>query len=159
MARRILRSASQSTADLDTEVSEYLLNRSTRERASYHENKWKAKFMDLLEMMGEVLEGGHRVIHLNEPLVFSSYNAGGKMTERQVLGIRRTRRESTVLNADRVMKLLETKGMVAECTVTHTEIDEDAILAANFEGKITDEEMATLWDKTESFAFYLVEEV
>ena len=95
MTRRIRRPAPQSTADLDTEVSEYLLNRSTRERAAYHENKWKAKFMDLLEMMGEALEGGHRVLHLNEPLVFSSYNAGGKMTERQVLGIRRTRREST----------------------------------------------------------------
>ena len=49
--------------------------------------------------------------------------------------------------------------MVAECTVTHTEIDEDAILAANFEGRITDEEMAALWDKSESFAFYLVEDV
>ena len=39
------------------------------------------------------------------------------MTEKEVVGIRRVRRESTVLNADRVMKLLEDKDLVADCTV------------------------------------------
>ena len=116
--------------------------------------------MDLLAEAGEEEAGGHRVLRLDEPLVFSSYNAAGKMTEREVTGIRRVRRESTTLNAERAMELLDRKGkdMVAECTVTHVEIDEDAILAANFEGRITDEEMASLWDKSENHAFYLVEE-
>ena len=157
MARRRIRRPT-STADLDNEVAEYLLNRSTRERSTYHENTWKAKFMALLEEVGEAQEGGHRILRLNEPLTFASYGATGKMTEKEILGIRRVRRETTALNSERVMKLLEDKDMVADCTVTRTDIDEDAILAANFEGRITDEEMDALWDKTENFAFYLVEE-
>ena len=153
--RRTIR-RSQS-ADLDNEVAEYLLNRSTRERAEHQEKTWKAKFMALLEEVGEAQEGGHRVLPLNEPITFHSYKTG-KVKETEVTGIRRVRREVTALNTDRVMKLLEDKKMVAECTVTRTDIDEDAILAANFEGRITDEEMDALWDKTENFAFYLVEE-
>ena len=157
MTRRIRRPARQSV-ELDADVSEYLLNRSMRERATYQENRYKAQFMDLLAEAGEQQEGGHRVLRLDEPLVFSSYNAAGKMTEREVVGIRRVRRESTTLNPERVMALLESKEMVADCTVTHVEIDEDAVLAANFEGRISDEEMASLWDKSETFAFYLVED-
>jgi hypothetical protein len=156
MARRYRRSAPSST-DLDHDVSEYLLNRSTRERATIHENRYKAQFMDLLAEVGEVQEGGHRILLLNEPLVFHSYKTD-KVKEIEVTGIRRVRRETTALNPDRVMALLEAKNMVADCTVTRTEIDEDAVLAANFEGRITDEEMDSLWDKSENFAFYLVEE-
>ena len=154
MTRRVRRSSP--STDLDIEVSEYLLNRSMRERSTFHENKWKARFMDLLAEVGATQEGGHRVLMLNEPLVFASYS-GGKLKERNVTGIRRVRRESTVLNPDRVMKLLDAKDMVAECTTTEVVLNEDAILAANFEGRITDEEMDSLWDRTENHAFYLVE--
>ena len=156
MTRRIRRPST--AADLDNEVADYLLNRSMRERASYHEGKWKAKFMDLLAEIGALEGAGHRVIRLSEPLIFASYNAGGKMTEKEVVGIKSQRRETTVLNAERVMKLLEDKDMVEECTTTEVVLNEDAVLAANFEGKITDEEMASLWDTSESFAFYLVED-
>jgi hypothetical protein len=157
MARRIRRSAQQS-AELDSQVADYLLNRSMRERATFHENKYKAQFMDLLAEVGELQEGGHRVLMLDEPLVFSSYGASGRMTEKDVVGIRRVKRETTTLNAERVMKLLEAKDMVAECTTTEVVLNEDAVLAANFEGKISDEEMAALYDKSENYAFFLVEE-
>ena len=68
MPRKIRRPVPSSSTDLDTEVSDYLLNRSMRERSSYQESKWKAKFMDLLAEIGERQEGGHRVLRLNEPL-------------------------------------------------------------------------------------------
>jgi hypothetical protein len=154
-SRRIRRPSP--SADLDAEVGDYLLNRSMRERSSYHEGKWKAKFMDLLAEVG-VKEGEHRTLRLSEPLTFSSYNATGKMTEKEVVGIKRQRRETTTLNVERVMKLLDDKDLVADCTTTEVVLNEDAVLAANFEGKITDEEMASLWDTSETFAFYLVEE-
>ena len=112
---------------------------------------------DRLAEVGAAQEGGHRVLMLNEPLVFSSYGATGKMKEKEVTGIRRVRRESTTLNADRVMKLLEIKDMVAECTTTEVVLNEDAVLAANFEGRITDAEMDSLWDKSENYAFFLLE--
>lgn len=156
--RKIRRPAVPTAHDLDSEVSEYLLNRSARERSTAHENKLKAEFMALLAEVGEAQEGGHRVLLLNEPLTFASYSNTGKLTEKEVTGIRRVRRESTALDPEKVMALLEAKKLVEECTIVRRDIDEDAILAANFEGRITDAEMEACWNRTENFAFFLVEE-
>jgi len=158
MPRKIRRPAVPTAHDLDNEVSEYLLNRSARERATAHENRYKAEFMALLAEVGAPQEGGHRILNLNEPLTFASYNATGKLTEKQVTGIRRVRREVTALDADKVMALLERKGLVELCTETVRVVNEDAVLAANFDGTITDEEMEACWNRSENFAFYLVEE-
>ena len=37
-------------------------------------------------------------------------------------------------------------------------VDEDAILAANYAGKITDKELAALYYESSTFAFYLTED-
>ena len=37
-------------------------------------------------------------------------------------------------------------------------LNEDAVLAANYEGKISDEQLASLYDEHEQYAFYLVTE-
>ena len=36
-------------------------------------------------------------------------------------------------------------------------MDEDALLAAAYEGRITDAELKALYDESENYAFYLVE--
>lgn len=155
MATRSVR-RKKSTEDLDAQVSDYLLNRSTRERSAYHEDTYKRLFMALLEDTGVLQEGGHRILKLNEPVVFHSYK-GGKMKESEVTGIRRVRRGSTSLNEERVMAFLAKRKLVDRCTSQITVINEDAILAANFEGVISDDDLAKLYDESETFAFYLVE--
>lgn len=155
MPRKIRR---PKATDLDADVSDYLLNRSMRERSSFRENQYKAQFMALLEESGEQQEGGHRVLRLSEPILFSSYNTTGKVTEKDVVGIRRVRREATTLDAERAMALIKAKGLEAECTKTEVVLDEDAILAANFDEKISDAALATLYDTSPpTYAFYLVE--
>ena len=156
VARKIRRS--KSSIDLDAEVSDYLLYRSTQERSSFQEAKYKKRFMDLLAEVGEEESGGHRVLMLNEPILFHSYK-GGKPQEKEVSGIRRQRRAGTqVLSEERTLAFLASHDLLERCTRTIQVLDEDEILAANFDGTITDEDLKNLYDQGEpTFAFYLVE--
>ena len=56
------------------------------------------------------------------------------------------------------MRLLTRKNLLAECTKTEVVLDEDALLAAIFEGKITDKDAAGIYDESENFAFFLVDD-
>jgi hypothetical protein len=158
VARKIRRS--KSSIDLDSEVSDYLLHRSAQERAAFQEGKYKKRFMDLLAELGEEESGGHRVLMLNEPILFHSYK-GGKAQEKEVTGIRRQRRAGTqTLSEERTLAFLANSGLLERCTRTIQVLDEDEILAANFDGTITDEDLKKLYDVGDpTFAFYLVEGV
>jgi hypothetical protein len=63
------------------------------------------------------------------------------------------------MNEERTMAFLQKRKLLASCTVTQVVINEDAILAANFEGAISDEDLEKLYDKGDpTFAFYLITE-
>jgi hypothetical protein len=142
-------------------VEEYCLNRSTRERASVHENKLKAQLMQVLERVGQPDgdEGEHRKLLLESPVPFTTYK-GEKGSKKTVIGIQRQfRKGSLTLNEDRTMAYLAKRKLVDACTRTQVVINEDSILAANFEGTISDEDLKTLYDEGQpTFAFYLVTE-
>lgn len=142
--------------DIDPTVQEYLLNRSMRERSSHIEDTLKKTLMETLEANGMLLEGGHRQLDLDVPLPFNSYK-GGKLVPKTVTGIERKRRGSQALNEERTMALLKKRDLVDQCTEVVVVLNEDAVLAANFSGVISDEELQALYDESETFAFYLVE--
>lgn len=142
--------------EVDSTVHEYLQNRSMRERSDHIEGTLKRELMKVLEDHGDLVTGGHRQIPLGQPQQFHSYK-GGKATIKTITGIERKRRVSQPLNEDRAMALVKEKGLLDECTEVVVVLNEDAILAANYGGKITDEELEGLYDESESFAFYLVE--
>lgn len=154
--KRLTRTAP--TLDLEAQVHDYLNNRSMRERSEWEEGRIKKALMEFIAQVGELQEGGHRIVSLGSPTTFHSYK-NGKPQIKSITGIERKRRLSQSLNPDRTMALLEQRDLVDSCTVTETitSINEDAILAANYEGTITDEELKALYDDSESFAFYLVE--
>lgn len=154
-AKRTIKRRAQSD-DLAEQVTYYLQNRSLQERASREEGKTKAQLMEILSESGELQEGGHRVIHLDNPLPFTSYKKA-EPEEKKISGIQRKRRVTTSLNEERVMKLLARLKLTEECTTTVTVVDEDAVLAANYNGKISDVQLAGCYDESENFAFYLVE--
>jgi hypothetical protein len=147
----------QTTLDLELQVQDYLQNRSMRERSAGQEDALKGMLMNLLADIGELQNGGHRLLRLNEPLPYTEYK-GGRAKQRSIAGIRRMRRASSSLNSDRAMAFLERKKLTKECTTTEVVINEDAILAATFEGRITDDELKLLYDERETYAFYLVDE-
>lgn len=143
--------------DLMAVLAEYLQNRSVRERATYHEDTLKKSLMMHLETSGEIQEGGHRSLELDAPLNYVEYK-GGKPKDKQVTGIERKRRQSASLNEDRTLALLKGLDLLDECTEVVVVINEDAILAANYEGRITDDQLKALYDESETFAFYLTAE-
>jgi hypothetical protein len=103
----------------------------------------------ILPEQGEPDAAGHRFIMFeDDPIPDPSGKA-------QVVGIKRERRAPKTLNAERAEALLRRKGLWDECTeeVTETVISEDAILAANFEKRLTDKELDSIYDIKESFAF------
>lgn len=132
---------------LDT-VKQYLSNRLLRERAQKVEDDLKKQLMVYLAEAGEMQEGGHRALQLDEPLEFGT---------KTIVGIKRQRRASTSLNSDKAMRYLEKKGLLSECTSTITVLNEDALLAANFDGRIPDKDLKSLYDESETFAFTLLD--
>lgn len=138
-------------------VEEYLQNRSMRERSEYHEGRLKKDLMAVLEAAGEQTSDTTQAITLSEPIPFVSYK-GGKPTEKKVVGIERRKRTGNALQEDRALKLLERKKLMATCTTTVVVVDEDAILAANYAGTITDKELASLYEESTTYAFYPTEE-
>lgn len=156
-AKRTLKRTAQAV-DLEAQVHDYLNNRSMRERSEFEEGRVKKVLMEFIERVGELQDGGHRIVALASPTTFHSYK-NGKPQIKSITGIERKRRVSQALDPDRTMALLEERHLTDQCTVTETivSINEDAILAANYEGTITDEELAALYNENETFAFYLVE--
>jgi len=137
-------------------MKDYLLNRSMRERSAHFESVGKNTMMAELEARGVPGEN-KQTLELDEPLSFTTYK-DGKPREKIVVGCERRERTSTVLNEERAMALLEKKKLVQECTEVVTVVSEDAILAANYSGKITDKELAGLYEESTTYAFWLTEE-
>jgi hypothetical protein len=97
---------------------------------------------------------------LDTPLPFTSYR-GELAVEKHVSGIQRQRRKGTlVLNEERAMTFLRRRRKLwEECTTTITVINEDALLAANFEKRISDDDLNALYDEGDpTFAFQLLED-
>jgi hypothetical protein len=158
-SRRLVRKPA--VPDLGPSVREYCLNRSTRERASVHENTLKAQLMAVLEQVGKPDgdEGLHRMLPLEAPVEFTTYK-GTKGVKKTVVAIQRQyRKGSLVLNEERTLAFLSARKMLDECTTTQVVINEDAILAANFEGDISDADLKALYDEGQpTFAFQLITE-
>ena len=142
--------------ELTASVEEYLLNRSMRERSAYHEDRLKKDLLVILQVAGEQVEKHKQTLEVDRPLEYTQYKAG-KPTAKKIVGIERRERVSTSLDEDKTMALLERKGLVADCTTTITVINEPAILAANYTGAITDDELAALYSESITPAFYLTE--
>ena len=144
-------------AELAAVVEEYLQNRSMRERSEYHEGTLKKDLLTLLDTAGDPVEPHKKVLELDAPLPYVQYKSG-KPVPKKVVGIERRERVSNRLDEDKVLKLLEKKGLTQECTQTITVVDEDALVAANYAGKITDKELAALYEEHITPAFYLTED-
>ena len=138
----------QPKIDLGQSMKDYLQNRSMRERSAREEDARKKQLMTYLEAHGDELE--------IPATPFVSY-AKGAPTTKTIVGAKRTRRRSKSLNEDLAMALIKKKGLEETCLQTITVLDEDAILAANFEGLITDKQLADLYEEHDTYAFNLVE--
>jgi hypothetical protein len=158
MARkRVIPRAQMAGRDIVPAVEEYLQNRSMRERSEYHEGRLKRNIMEVLEAAGEQVERHKQTITLDTPLPYMQYK-GGKPVEKKVVGIERRESVTSTLDQDKALVLLARKKLLDTCTQTVVVVDEDAILAANYAGTITDKELAALYEQSSRFSFWLTED-
>jgi hypothetical protein len=146
--------------DLAPVVKDYLQNRSMRERSEYQEGRLKKELMGVLEVSGEQVDPNKQTLELDVPLPYTQYKAG-QAIPKKVVGIERRKRTTTSLNADKALGFLaghKNRELVKTCTTRIVVVDEDAILAANYAGTITDKELAGLYEESSTYAFYLTEE-
>lgn len=154
--KRTIPRAPESDTDLGAIVGEYLQNRSMRERSEHFEGRLKRDLLALIDTTGEEVEPHKKVLELDEPIPYRAYKSG-KGTNKSIIGIERRERVSSRMDEDKVLALLEKKKLIEECTTIVRVVDEDAVLAANYAGKITDKEYAALLTTTVTPAFYLTE--
>lgn len=145
-----------STPDLDGLVAEYLAHRSASERFGWLESRLKAQLKEILDAQGRAEGDTKKVLDLEEPLPYTQ-TKNGRAIRKNITGIELVTRTMTPLNPERAMELVAAKGLLEECTETVVMVNEDAILAANFDGRISDEELKTLYDETSNVAFFLCE--
>lgn len=150
MARPIKRLPSEETPSLDPAqaANQYLQYRKLREQVEKQENGVKKALMAELDERGEEDDKGNKFFHF-EPGTVEGLEA-----------VKRERRLSQSLDTEAAMALITELALEETCleVVTETVINEDAILAANFKGTITDEQLAQLYQSKETFAFVLVKE-
>lgn len=137
--------------DVGPLMNHYLGQRMLRERTEGEEGTDKKELLAVLAEAGEPTDEGHRRLVLDEPLPY----VDPKGNERVVTSILRQRRVSQQMDELATMALLEKKKLLEKCTRTITVLDEEAVLAANYEGTITDKELAALYSESESFAFLM----
>lgn len=130
---------------LDRIGREYVQFRLRREELAKVESERKSELMDYLSNLAPTDDKGNVVTSLTAPIG-------------DVAGFKRERRVSNVLNEEAAAALIEKYGLEEECYETITVLNEDALLGANFAGKISDEEIASLYTEKETFALILVKQ-
>ena len=99
----------------------------------------KKRIFGHIEALGEVNEKGSIV------LAIPSHDSETKSVMKQ-------RRVSKMFDEDSANSLLQERGLFDSCTKTITVLDQDAVMAAYYEGKLTDEDIETMFPEKVSWA-------
>lgn len=131
-------------------VQEYLSLRSLNDKTEARVSAMKRNLMDLL--LAEGTEEGDAT-HPHRSMTFDDEISVGEYTVR---GIMRQCRVQQVLDEVAAWALIKEKGLEDTCIETIQVLNEDGLLAANYEKRISDAELKALYSNNESFAFVLV---
>lgn len=137
--------------DIIRTLDEHLRSRSLAETAKSMQDKYrdilKGHIMDAVEPDAD----GHRWFFISdeteEPYV-------DPISGREVVSLKVERRSSISLDEDEAVKRLEELGLLDQCVEKVELLDEDKILALNFEGVLSDEDMALMYKESKAtYAF------
>jgi len=106
---------------------------------SDRQNELKGRMTDAIDVV-EADDKGHRVLEFED-----SVTGPIKITKQ--------RRVSKTLNMDVADKILTDKGIKNTCVKMVPTLDESAIMAAFYEGYLTEEDIDAMFPAKESFAF------
>ncbi|NBW11501.1 MAG: hypothetical protein EBR82_26070 [Caulobacteraceae bacterium] len=99
----------------------------------------RKRIMAVIEERGEVNDKGSIILDASDS------NNGPMQVVKQ-------RRVSKMFDEDKADALLQEKGLFETCTKTITVLDQDAVMAAYYDGKLTDEDIETMFPEKVSWA-------
>lgn len=120
--------------------TEYAGLRAQREILERREGEIKKELNAAVEQFGWKDDQNHEYLNFPEPI------AGFE-------GLKRTCRKYPTLNREAAMKILKRKGLLEDCTVTVVEVNEDAVRAAHFDGKLTQKDIDAMFTWKINYAF------
>lgn len=120
--------------------TEYAGLRAQREMIEKRETEIKKELNAAVEQLGWTDDQDHEYLNFPEPI------AGYE-------GLKRTCRKYPSLQEEEAMKILKRKGLLEQCTSTITVVNEDAVRAAHFDGKLTQKDIDAMFSWKINYAF------
>ena len=145
-AKRTIRRTT--TIDIRVAVRAWLLADDAVTNFSKQKDTHRLMIMEHLEKEGEADDSGSQWLRFHDDPI-----------EGRVKAIKRERRVGRHLDQEAAEEYLRDKGLWTQCTETITVLDETKLLALNWpdpvtgEPEISDEDMESLYDVTETWAF------
>lgn len=118
----------------------YIDTRRMRETAEKKEKEYKDQLAAIVETDGYTDDKGSEYIDFSEPI--EGY-----------AGLKRERRVSQHLDEDKALEVLARKKLTALCTRTITVVDEEAVQAAFYDGKLTQDDIDAMFLTKINYAF------
>jgi hypothetical protein len=102
----------------------------------------RKRILAVVQEIGEENDKGSLVLPINDEVS----NTASVIKQRRV---------SKVFDEDKATSLLAEKGLADSCTKIITVLDQDAVMAAYYDGKLTDEDIETMFPEKVSWALIL----
>jgi hypothetical protein len=124
------------------EVQQYVFLKEEVTAIESRVSSLRKRIMTAVEDLGKTNEKGSLVLPIND----LTSNTASVIKQRRV---------SKVFDEDRANSLLAEKGLAESCTKTITVLDQDAVMAAYYDCKLTDEDIETMFPEKVSWALIL----
>lgn len=128
--------------DLEMEVAEYAHVKEQVDALSKRQKELRDRLLEVVENLGETDDQGHLWMDLPREV------GGVRMLQRQ-------RRVTQSINQERAQELLEELGLTDRCTTLVRVVDEDALMAAKWDGEISEEQIDSMIDTKVVWALHL----
>lgn len=131
--------------NLTTILRQFLTLRVQRETIEDREADLKKELQEAVEANGYADDKGHFWLDLDESVNVAGYG--------EVSKLKRERRATVRVDETAAEALLQDKGLWDDCTATVVVLDEEEIRKAHYKGLLSDEDIATIFPTTVSWAF------
>jgi hypothetical protein len=132
--------AKVSAAKIKTLFTTYIGIRQQRETFAKQEDEYKKQLSNVVETQGYTDDKGSLYVDFDAPI--EGY-----------AGLKRERRVNQLLNEDKALEILRRRGLAESCIRTIEVVNEDAVRAALYDGKLSQDDIDSMFIQKETYAF------
>lgn len=145
MLRRELGLFNDNPGDPNVLTREFVKARHFAKQATEQADKYKAGLSETVDAIGTPDDKGNLWYELTEPIIDPA-------NDKPITKVKREKRVSQRLDADAAEEFCRANGLWDEVVVVEEVLDEDKLLALNLDGKITDEQLKSLYTQGVTWA-------